>query len=55
MRPLVARCQLDIGPLYRRAGERSKAHAHLTVAHARFREMDMRFLLEQAEAELKQL
>jgi len=32
MRPLVARCHLDLGRLYRHAGDRSKAREHLSVA-----------------------
>ncbi len=52
MRPLVARCQLDMGRLYRRAGDRAKARDLLTVAGAQLREMDMRLWMEQAEAEL---
>jgi len=51
MRPLTARCQLDLGQLYRRAGERSKACDHLAVACAQLRELDMRLWIEQAEAE----
>jgi tetratricopeptide (TPR) repeat protein len=55
MRPLQARCHLGFGKLYRRTGDRPKAQRHLTTATAMFREMDMRFWLEQAEAELKAL
>jgi len=52
MRPLVARCQLDMGRLYRRAGERTKARDLLAAASAQLCEMDMRPWMEQAEAEL---
>ena len=52
MRPLVARCQLDMGQLYRRAGNRSKARDHLALAGSQLREMDMRLWMEQAEAAL---
>jgi tetratricopeptide (TPR) repeat protein len=55
MRPLVAHCHFDLGKLYRRTGEREQAHEHLTTATAMYREMDMRFWLEQAEAETRQL
>ncbi|MFQ5830609.1 MAG: tetratricopeptide repeat protein [Candidatus Methylomirabilia bacterium] len=55
MRPLLARCHLGLGKLYRRTGDRSKAQEHLTTATALFREMDMRFWLEQADRELKAL
>jgi len=45
MLPLAARCQLDLGRLYRHAGNVAKAREHLSVAAARLREMDMpRFL-----------
>ena len=50
MRPLVAHCHLGLGKLYRRTGKREQAQEHLTTATAMYREMDMRFWLEQAEA-----
>jgi hypothetical protein len=37
---------------YRRTGKREEARNHLTAATTMYREMDMRFWLEQAEAEL---
>jgi class 3 adenylate cyclase/tetratricopeptide (TPR) repeat protein len=51
MRPLVAHCHLGLGNLSRRTGKRQEAHEHLTTAATMYREMDMRFYLEQAEAE----
>ena len=51
MRPLVAHCHLGFGKLYRRTGEADQAREHLTTATAMYREMDMRFWLEQAEAD----
>ena len=51
MRPLVAHCHLGLGKLYRRTGDRAKAEAHLTTATAMYREMDMGFWLEKADAE----
>jgi hypothetical protein len=51
MRPLVAHCHLGLGKLYRRTGNREQAREHLTIATTMYREMDMRFWLEQAEAE----
>jgi len=51
MRPLVAHCHLGLGTLYRRTGKRQEAQEHLTTATTMYREMDMRFWLEQAEAE----
>jgi class 3 adenylate cyclase/tetratricopeptide (TPR) repeat protein len=53
MRPLAAHCHLGLGKLYRRTGQREQALEHLTTATTMYREMDMRFWLEQAEAELK--
>jgi len=55
MRPLVAHCHLGRGRLYRRTGKRDQAQAHLAAATTMYREMDMRFWLAQAEAELKEL
>jgi hypothetical protein len=52
MRPLVARCRLGLGKLYRRVGKRDEAQEHLTTATTMCREMDLRLWLEQAEAEL---
>ena len=53
MRPLIARCHLDLGQLYRRGGRPEQAQSHFTTARTMFREMDMGFWLEKAEAELK--
>ncbi len=55
MRPLVAHCHLGVGKLYRRKGDGAKAQEHLTSAATMYREMDMRFWLKQAEAELRAL
>jgi tetratricopeptide (TPR) repeat protein len=51
MRPLIAHCHLGLGKLYRRTGQREQAQEHLTTATTMYREMDMRFWLEQAETE----
>jgi tetratricopeptide (TPR) repeat protein len=53
MRPLVARCDLGLGRLYRRTGQHEQALERLTTAVTMFREMDMRFWLRQAEAEMR--
>jgi len=53
MRPLVAHCHLGLGKLDRRTGKREQAQEHLTTATTMYREMDTRFWLEQAEAELQ--
>jgi tetratricopeptide (TPR) repeat protein len=55
MRPLVAHCHLGLGKLYRRTGKRDQAREHLTTAMTMYREMDMRFHLEQVEAESMEL
>jgi tetratricopeptide (TPR) repeat protein len=52
MRPLIAHCHLGLGKLYRRMGKRELAREHLTAATTMYREMDMRFGLEQAEGEI---
>ena len=52
MRPLIAHCHLGLGKLYRRTGKREQAQEHLTTATTMYREMDMRFWLEKAEAEM---
>jgi class 3 adenylate cyclase/tetratricopeptide (TPR) repeat protein len=51
MRPLVSHCHLSLGTLYRRSGRRSDVQVHLATATMMYREMDMRFWREQAEAE----
>jgi class 3 adenylate cyclase/tetratricopeptide (TPR) repeat protein len=51
MRPLVAHCHLGVGKLYRRVGKCEQAQEHLATATTMYREMDMRFWLEQAETE----
>ena len=53
MGPLLARCHLGLGKLYRRTGDGVKAQEHLTTAATMYREMDMGFWLEKAEAEIK--
>ena len=55
MRPLIAHCHLGLSKLYRRTGKRQEAQEHLTTATTMYREMDMRFWLEQAETEMKEL
>ena len=50
--PLVAHCHLGLGKLARCAGKREQARENLTTATTMYREMDMRFWLKQAEAEM---
>ena len=55
MRPLVAHCHLGLGKLQRRSRKRRQAQDHLNAATMMFRQMDMRFWLQKAEAETKAL
>ena len=55
IRPLVAHCQLGLGKLYLRTAKREQGDEHLTTAATMYREMDMRFWLEKAEADLAEL
>ena len=50
--PLVAHCHLGLGRLYRQT-DRAKAGEHLATAVTMYREMDMNFWLEKAEAARK--
>jgi len=52
MRPLQAHCHLGLGKLFHRTGDRARAAEHLTIAATMYREMDMGFWLEKAQAEL---
>jgi len=54
MRPLVSHCHLGLGKLYARTGKRARAQEHLRTATTMYRDMDMRFWLEQADAEMRQ-
>ena len=51
MRPLIAPCHLGLGKLYQRTSKQEQAVEHLTIATSMYREMDMRFYLEQAETQ----
>jgi tetratricopeptide (TPR) repeat protein len=55
MRPLAAHCHFDLGRLFRKIDQHEQARQHLTTATTMFREMDMRFWLDQAEAEMREL
>jgi tetratricopeptide (TPR) repeat protein len=55
MRPLVAHCHFGLGKLYGRTGQHQQAKEYLATAAEMYREMDMRFRLEQAEAEMREL
>jgi tetratricopeptide (TPR) repeat protein len=51
MRPVVAQCHLGLGKLCARTGKHPEAREHLATATTMYDEMDVRFWLEQAEAE----
>ena len=53
MRPLIARCHPGLGTLYRGTGKSDQARERLITATTMYREMDMLFWLQQAEAELR--
>jgi len=55
MRPLAARCRADLAKLYARTDRGTEAEEHFRTAAEMFREMGMKFWLEQAEAEFKAL
>jgi tetratricopeptide (TPR) repeat protein len=50
IRPAIAHCHFGLSNLYQRTGRTEQACEHRTVAITMYREMDMRFYLEQAEA-----
>jgi hypothetical protein len=50
--PFRRRRHLGLGTLYRRTRKREQAQEHLTTATTMYREMEMTYWLEQAEAEL---
>jgi tetratricopeptide (TPR) repeat protein len=52
MRPLVARCQLGLGTLYRRAGDRARAEEYSTLAFEAFSDMEMEFWAARARGDL---
>ena len=54
MRPLAAHCHLGLGELFDRTSDRAKAAKHLTIAATMYRQMDMGFWLEKAEAALRE-
>ena len=55
MRPLVAHCHLGLGKLFASTGKREQAREYLTTATTMYREMDMRYWLDQAEQESRQI
>nr|WP_249150832.1 BTAD domain-containing putative transcriptional regulator [Bradyrhizobium sp. JYMT SZCCT0180] len=54
MRPLIAHCHLGLGRLYQGTGEPKRATEHFSTAATMYRDLDMSFWLERAEAERRQ-
>jgi tetratricopeptide (TPR) repeat protein len=52
MRPLVAHCHLGLGNLSQQMGRREQAQEHLATSTSMYREIDMRFWLQKAKAEM---
>jgi tetratricopeptide (TPR) repeat protein len=55
MRPVAAHCHLGLGKVYRRTGQRERAQEQLVTSTTMYGGMDMRFWLEKAHLELRQL
>jgi class 3 adenylate cyclase/tetratricopeptide (TPR) repeat protein len=55
MHPLLAHCHLGLARLFNRTGEHEEARRHFTVATTMMREMGMRYWLEKAERENKEV
>lgn len=50
LRPLAAQCHLGLGKRYLQVGQQESAEAHFTTAAGIFRELGMRYWLEQAQS-----
>ena len=48
MRPLIAHCHFGLGKLYQKTGKHDQSREHLGTATTMYREMDMRYWLDQA-------
>ena len=53
MRPLVARCHLNLAQLHRRTGKQDLMQSHLITATSMFRDMAMPYWLGLAQSETK--
>jgi class 3 adenylate cyclase/tetratricopeptide (TPR) repeat protein len=53
--PLVAHCHLGLGNLHAKTGQPEAVREHLATATRLYREMDMQFWLDPAEAALKEI
>jgi Flp pilus assembly protein TadD len=52
IRPMAAHCHVGLGKLYRRTGRTEEAQVRITTATKMYRELAMRWWLDQAEAEM---
>jgi hypothetical protein len=52
MRPLAAHCHLGLGKLYHFTGNPEHARENLAAAMTMYREMDMRFWLEEGKIDM---
>lgn len=55
MRPLVAHCHFGLGRLFRETGHREQAKQYITSATELYRELELPYWLEQADAQKCQL
>lgn len=55
MRPLAAHCHHGLAKLYLRASQPDRARDQFIAATTMYREMDMRFWLEQANTQMRPL
>jgi class 3 adenylate cyclase/tetratricopeptide (TPR) repeat protein len=55
MRSLLAHCHFGLAKLHGKSGERAEAREDFAVAATMYREMDMKFWLEQARVEIEEL
>jgi class 3 adenylate cyclase/tetratricopeptide (TPR) repeat protein len=55
MKPLQAHCHLGLGTLWLQDGQKKRAKVELSAAVGLYRQMDMKFWLNEAETKLEQL
>ena len=55
MRPLIAHCRKGLGALYGKTGREEDAKRELSQAIEMYREMEMTFWLEKAEAAMAEV
>jgi class 3 adenylate cyclase/tetratricopeptide (TPR) repeat protein len=55
MRPLLAHCHFGLAKLHGKSGDRAEAREDFAAATTMYREMDMKFWLEQARVKIEEL